>query len=132
MQNHLYIADISIPSRLWCILSKSCDIVLKCIFRAFFNAKLNHFLCIFDFLLYPCYSFDMALKNKAYRNFKAITCTTVDSYQRPESKLMPWAEIRISKNGHIFWGTRPTTSVFSSNSLSTTIIFVSFFFSTNY
>ena len=49
---------------------KSCSIVLKWIFHAFFNVRLNHFLCIFDFLLYPCYSYGLekslekSLKNK--------------------------------------------------------------------
>ena len=37
------------------------------IFHAFFNERLEHFRCTFNFLLYPYCFFDMASKNKACR-----------------------------------------------------------------
>ena len=97
----------------WCILPKLSNIFLNSIFHGFFNARLSHFLCIFDFLLYPCYSFDMALKNKIYRSFKAKTCTMVDSFTQDRARIDVLGRNKnFQKWSHIFWGTRPAATLF--------------------
>ena len=78
----------------------------------YFSMRDRPFSLHLDFLLYRCYSFDMALKNKTWisRPWPASRLTLLPKTQA-RTDFLDWDK-NFQKLSHIFWGRGPTTKLF--------------------